>query len=121
VSSHSDPRYCLKNSEFLARVIWNRIQEGEYEAAPTFQVELPKPNGEKRIIMVFAIPDAAVANVIFAKLRDKNARLFYPFSYAYLRDRGLFDAVIKLRSHLSRGQSYLLEMDFSKYFDTIEY
>lgn len=121
VSSHFDPRYCLKNSEFLARVIWKRIQEGKYEPEPAIQVEIPKPNGEKRIIMVFAIPDAAVANVIFSKLRDKNARLFSPFSYAYLRDRGLFDAIIQLRSHLSGGQSYLLEMDFSKYFDTIEH
>jgi RNA-directed DNA polymerase len=121
VSSHFDPRYCLKNAKFLARVIWKRIQEGKYEPAPAIQVEIPKPNGEKRTIMVFAIPDAAVANAIFAKLRDKNARLFSPFSYAYLRDRGLFDAIIQLRSHLSGGQSYLLEMDFSKYFDTIEH
>jgi RNA-directed DNA polymerase len=121
VSSHFDPRYCLKNSEFLARVIWRRIQEGKYEPEPAVQVEIPKPGGDKRTIMVFAIPDAAVANVVFAKLRDKNARLFSPFSYAYLRDRGLFDAVIQLRSHLTGGQSYLLEMDFSKYFDTIEH
>jgi RNA-directed DNA polymerase len=55
------------------------------------------------------------------RLRDKNARLFSPFSYAYVKDRGLFDAVIQLRSHLSGGQSYLVEMDFSKYFDTIEH
>jgi RNA-directed DNA polymerase len=69
VSSHFDPRYCLKNSEFLARVLWSRIQEGKYEPAPAVQVEIPKPNGEKRIIMVFSIPDAAVANVMFGKLR----------------------------------------------------
>lgn len=121
VSKHFDPRYCLKHAAYLARVIWRRIQEGKYEPEPAILKEIPKPNGEKRTITIFAIPDAAVANVTFAKLRDKNARLFSPFSYAYLKDRGLFDAVVQLKSYLSSGQCYILEMDFSKYFDTIEH
>ena len=121
VSKHFDPRYCLKHAEFLARAIWRRIQEGSYQPEPAILTDIPKPNGEKRTITIFTIPDAAVANVTFARLRDKNARLFSPFSYAYLKDRGLFDAVVQLKSYLSVGQSYVLEMDFSKYFDTIEH
>lgn len=121
VSNHFDPRYCLRTAKFLARVIWRRIKENKYEPQPAIRVEIPKPNGDKRAIMVFSIPDAAVANVVFAKLRSKNSRLFSPFSYAYSRDKGLFDAVIQLRSYLSDGPRYLLEMDFSKYFDTIEH
>lgn len=121
VSKHFDPRYCLKHAEYLAKVIWKKIQSGTYQPEPAILTEIPKPNGEKRTITIFTIPDAAVANVTFAQLRQKNARLFSPFSYAYLKDRGLFDAVVQLKSYISAGQSYILEMDFSKYFDTIEH
>lgn len=71
--------------------------------------------------MVFSVPDAAVANLFYRKLRDKNRNLFSPFSYAYMKDRGLFDAVIQLRSYLVGGKKYVIQFDFAKYFDSIDH
>jgi len=118
---HFDPRYCLKHSKFLAKIIWQKIQTGDYDPLPAMRISIPKPTGGERTIMVFSIPDAAVANLFYRRLRDKNSSQFSPFTYAYLRDRGLFDAVIQLKSYIDAGQGYLVEMDFSKYFDTIEH
>lgn len=118
---HFDPRYCLKHSKYLARVIWKKIQTEKYDPLPALRIEIPKPTGGNRTIMAFSIPDAAVANLFYRRLRDKNSSQFSPFSYAYFQDRGLFDAVIQLKSYLENRQNYLVEMDFSKYFDTIEH
>lgn len=121
LSKHFDPRYCLKRADFLGRVLWQKIQDGSYDPSPAVRMGIPKGNGDIRTIMGFSIPDAAISNLFYRRLRDKNSSLFSPFSYAYFKDRGLFDAVIQLRSYLDSSQAYLVEMDFSKYFDTIEH
>lgn len=98
-----------------------KIVDGSYDPSPAVRIEIPKPTGGFRTIMAFSIPDSAISNLFHRRLRDKNSNQFSPFSYAYFKDRGLFDAVIQLKSYLDQGQCYLVEMDFSKYFDTIEH
>ena len=120
-SKHFSPYYCLKHSKYLSRVLWQKIVDGSYDPSPAVRIEIPKPTGGFRTIMAFSIPDSAISNLFHRRLRDKNSNQFSPFSYAYFKDRGLFDAVIQLKSYLDQGQCYLVEMDFSKYFDTIEH
>ncbi len=71
--------------------------------------------------MVFSIPDAAVANLFNAKLRERNRNIMSPFCYSYRSDRGVFDAVIQLNSYLKGDKVFVVQFDFSKYFDTIEH
>ena len=53
--------------------------------------------------MVFAIRMLLYQIYFIVDSRDKNSSLFSPFTYAYLKDRGLFDAIIQLRSFLGSG------------------
>ncbi|WP_081726156.1 reverse transcriptase domain-containing protein [Mesorhizobium sp. L103C105A0] len=121
VAPHFNPKYCLAHSKFLARVIWLKIRERTYQPQPAVRYKIAKDSGGFREIMVFAIPDAAIANLFYRKLRDKNRNLFSPFSYAYMKDRGLFDAVIQLNSYLTGSTKYIIQFDFAKYFDSIDH
>jgi hypothetical protein len=121
VSAHFNPIYCIRHSKYLARVIWKKIIERSYEVKPAVLFEVPKDNGGFREIMVFSIPDAAVANLFNRKLRDRNRNLQSPFCYSYRKDRTIFDAILQTSSLLKGDKLYVIQFDFARYFDSIRH
>ena len=118
---HFDPRYCIRHAAYLSRVIWSKLQAGTYRPTPAVQFDIPKPDGTFREIMAFSIPDAAVANVFHRSITARNLNLFSSNSFAYRPDRNVFDAILHLKRSLSHPKSYVIQYDFSKYFDTIDH
>ena len=118
---HFNPKYCIKHSRYLAETIWQKIRDRKYEPHPAILYRIPKDSGGFRDIMVFSIPDAAVANLFNSRLRDRNRNIQSPFCYSYRKDRNLFDAVLHTSSLLTKRKSYVVQYDFSKYFDSIKH
>lgn len=118
---HFDPAYCIRHARFLSRVIWRKLQKNLYHPVPAIQFDIPKPDGSSRKIMAFAIPDAALANVIHRKATKRNLALFSRLSYAYRPDQNVFDAVLNLSKSLDAPKSYVIQYDFSAYFDSIDH
>lgn len=118
---HFNPAYCIKHSRYLAETIWQKILDRKYEPLPALLFQIPKDSGGSREIMVFSIPDAAVANLFNNRLRDRNKNIQSPFCYSYRKDRSLFDAVLHTSSLLTNRKSYVVQYDFSKYFDSIKH
>lgn len=116
-----NPIYCIRHSKYLAKVIWKKILAREYKVRPALLYKIPKDGGGYREIMVFSIIDAAVANLFNRKLRDRNKNILSSFCYSYRKDRGLFDAVLQLSSLLKSERAYVVQFDFSKYFDSIKH
>jgi RNA-directed DNA polymerase len=121
VAPHFDPIYCIKHSKYLAKTIWRKITERKYEPNPAVLFKIPKDSGGYREIMVFTIPDAAVANLFNSRMRDRNRNIQSPFCYSYRKDRTLFDAVLHTSSLLAARKCYVVQYDFSKYFDSIKH
>lgn len=116
---HFDPTYCARNANFLAKTIWHKIQNFQYEPIPAIQYLIDKPDGGKRSIMAFSIPDAALANVVLRRTRERNLKRLSPSSYAYHPDKNVFDAVLALREFEHDGKLFAVQIDFEKYFDSI--
>lgn len=116
-----DPIFCIKHARFLAKSIWSKIQAQLYEPKPAILFEIPKPEGGTRSIMLFTIPDSAVANLFHRRLTVRNTGVFSAYSFAYRPDRNVFEAIIHLQRMLQPAKTFLLKYDYSKYFDTIEY
>jgi hypothetical protein len=121
VDPHFDPIYCIKHSKYLARTIWRKVQARQYKVTPAVLFQIPKDSGGHRDIMVFSIPDTALANLFNRKLRDRNKNIQSPYCYSYREDRTLFDAVIHTSSLLKTEKTYLIQYDFSSYFDSIKH
>lgn len=117
---HYDPAYCIRHAKFLSRTIWRKIQAGTYEPVPAVQYEIEKPGGGIRTIMAFSIPDAAVANVVHGAATRRNINVLSSKSYAYRPDKSVFDAIINLRRSVTGSKVYVVQYDFSAYFDTID-
>ena len=118
---HFDPKYCMSHSRYLAKTIWAKILLRSYEVTPAILYKIPKDSGGFREIMMFTIPDAAVANLFNRRLRDRNRNILSSFCYSYRQDRGLFDAVLQLSSFLKNAKIFVTQFDFSRYFDSIKH
>ena len=119
IHRHFDPTYCARNANFLAKAIWHKIIEGLYEPTPAVLYQIPKPDGSKREIMAFTIPDAALANVVLRRSRNRNIKRLSPASYAYHPEKNVFDAILALREFEHDGKLFAVQIDFEKFFDTI--
>jgi hypothetical protein len=71
-----DPVYCISHARFLAKRIWSKINSDLYEPKPAVLFEIPKPDGGTRDIMLFSIPDSAVANIFHRRLTARNKGMF---------------------------------------------
>jgi RNA-directed DNA polymerase len=118
---HFDPKYCISHAKYLSKVIWRKLEAETYEPIPAVQFDIPKPDGSKRQIMAFSIPDSALSNVLHNRVTNRNINLFSSYSFAYRPDRNVFDAIIHLRQSIQSHKSYIVQYDFSKYFDTISH
>ncbi|WP_312362688.1 reverse transcriptase domain-containing protein [Ensifer sp.] len=116
---HFDPKYCSRNANFLAKTIWYKVLQGTYEPSPAINYQIPKPDGTKRSIMAFSIPDAALANVVLRRARGRNTKRLSPSSYAYHPDKNVFDAILALKEYDHDGKLFSVQIDFEKYFDNI--
>lgn len=118
---HFDPVYCIKHARFIAKRIWIKIQSSQYQPKPAIQFSIPKPGGGLRDIMVFSIPDSAIANIFHRRLTQRNSGLFSAYSFAYRPDKNIFEAIIHLQRMMQPAKTYILQYDYSKYFDTIDH
>lgn len=116
---HFDPVYCARNANFLAKTIWHKVMQKQYEPTPAINYLIPKPDGSKRSIMAFSIPDSALANVVLRRTRERNVKRLSPSSYAYHPDKNVFDAILALHEFEHDGKLFAVQIDFEKYFDSI--
>lgn len=100
-----DPIHCISHARFLAKRIWSKIQSELYEPKPAILFEIPKPDGGFREIMLFSIPDSAVANVFHRRLTARNKGLFSAYSFAYRPDKSVFEAIVHLQRMLQPSKS----------------
>src|SRR5690606_21778999 len=79
-------------------------------------------SGGTRPISIFPVADAALASTCFRSIMSRNATRMSPCSFAYRDDIGMHDAIERLICETSfRSHYYLVEFDFSKYFETIDH
>jgi hypothetical protein len=122
VDCHFDPFYVRSRADVIAHSIASEIRAETYKPKPNLILELDKPGGGTRQITVFTVPDSAVSHYLFRQLLQRNGQLFSSYSYAYRRDRNAHHAIEHLYGNVQgRKRQYVLEFDFSKYFDSISH
>lgn len=117
-----NPFYVRSRAKSIAHSIAKKIRTNSYKPFPALTLQIPKPNGTSRGITLFTIPDAAVSFYLFTTLRRRNQQLFSSYAYAYRNDRTAHHAIEALYNSIKlKSRTYILEYDFSKYFDSIDH
>ena len=105
---------------FLAAVREDLVT-GRYQPLPNRRVEIPKGDGKVRTLQIPCIRDRVVQGALKLILEAVFEADFCPNSYGYRPKRSPHRALAEVRRSVLRRMSTVIEVDLSRYFDTIRH
>jgi RNA-directed DNA polymerase len=106
--------------EFL-EAIRDDLITGRYKPKPNRRVEIPKENGKVRTLQIPCIRDRVVQGALKLILEAIFEADFCPNSYGFRPKRSPHQALSEVRRSVLRRMSTVVDVDLSKYFDTIRH
>lgn len=105
---------------FLAAVREDLVT-GRYQPLPNRRVEIPKGDGKVRTLQIPCVRDRVVQGALKLILEAVFEADFCPNSYGYRPKRSPHRALAEVRRSVLRRMSTVIEVDLSRYFDTIRH
>ncbi|MET3211096.1 UNVERIFIED_CONTAM: RNA-directed DNA polymerase [Paenibacillus sp. PvR008] len=98
------------------------IREGRYKPSPVRRKEIPKPDGSGvRKLGIPTVVDRIIQQAIAQQLQPLFEPLFSKGSYGYRPGRSAQQAIRQVKAHAEQGYGHAVEIDLSKYFDTLNH
>lgn len=97
------------------------IRNGRYTPSPVRRKGIPKPDGGVRKLGIPTVIDRVIQQAIAQKLQPIFEPLFSDVSYGYRPKRSAQQAIQKVKAYAEAGYSHSVEIDLSKYFDTLNH
>jgi group II intron reverse transcriptase/maturase len=101
--------------------IRNSLISGQYQPRENRPVEIPKSNGKTRMLQIPCIRDRVVQGALKLMLEAIFEADFCDNSYGFRPKRSPHRALAEVRRSLLRRMNIVIDVDLSRYFDTIQH
>ena len=98
-----------------------QIRSGKYKPQPVRRKEIPKPDGGVRQLGIPTVIDRVIQQAIAQQLSPIFEPKFIDGSYGYRPNRSAQQAIRKVKEYAEEGYTTAVEIDLSKYFDTLNH
>lgn len=99
--------------------LMEKIRAGKYKPKPVRRVEIPKPDGGVRALGVPTAVDRLFQQAVAQVLTPIYEPMFSESSFGFRPNRSAQDAILCARSYMDEGYRYAVDLDLSKFFDTL--
>lgn len=104
---------------------WGTIRErllaGKYNPSPVRRAEIEKPDGGTRTLGIPNVQDRFVEQMLAQVMTPIFDPGFNPSSYGYRPGKSAHDAVKQAREYAQEGKTWVVDIDFEKFFDHIHH
>jgi RNA-directed DNA polymerase len=104
---------------------WPKIRQdlldGKYQPRPVRRKEIDKPDGGVRLLGIPAVLDRLIQQAVLQIVEQVWDPLFSESSFGFRPGRSQHDAVLRAKSYLLEGYTYVVDMDLSKFFDRVNH
>ena len=109
--------YLSENGESIRE----QLRRRKYKPQPIRRVEIPKPDGGTRNLGVPTVVDRFVQQAVAQVLTPIFEERFHDHSYGFRPNRCAQQAVLKALEMMNDGQSWVVDIDLAKFFDTVDH
>ena len=97
------------------------LRNGSYKPSPVRRKDISKPDGGTRQLGIPTVIDRVIQQAIAQILIPIYEPQFSDASYGYRPGRSAKEAIRKVKKYAEEGYTHAVQVDLSKYFDTINH